>query len=139
MLIGLVWFFVGTVAAAVVYMAWHGLSYRNALEDLLNRIDRSDFARPLSVLLPGFLILGVLLYPFRLLFRTLRWLVTPRPLARSNRVNSVAFMAAEIRARREAQKDEAARSRSAPEASGPFIGGLDYLGTLALAEKGKRN
>lgn len=43
-------------------------------------------------------------------------------------------MAAEIRARREAEEVEAAKLRAAPGT--PFVRGLDYLGTIALARGG---
>ena len=72
-MIGLVLWLVAATVAAAGYTAWHGFSYRRAFEVVLQEVESGiGYARPLGgFVLPGFLILGVLLLPFR----PLRWLI----------------------------------------------------------------
>ena len=65
------------------------------------------------------------------LYSCAAWLYLKRRVKAAQ--GQVQAMAAEIRARREAEEVEAATSRAAPGAA--FVKGLDYLGTLALADK----
>lgn len=84
-------------------------------------------------MLPGFLLLGVPLLPFRLLRRLIGWSGPDKSAGVSRRYRnySVTETAAEIRTRREAEEAEAAKPRNEPGA--PFVRGFHYLGTIALA------